>query len=55
MAPLHKSTQCQVVVAHVSERVAAIVLACMHQALMFKQMVDDLKGIRPLEICKGLD
>ena len=55
MASLHEDSQGQVVVAHVCERVAAVVLACVEHALMLEQVIHNFEGARALQVGKRFD
>ena len=55
MPSLHKDSQGQVVVAHVCERVAAVVLSCVEHALMLEQVIHNFEGARALKVGQGFD
>ena len=45
VATFHKYAQCQVIVAHIGQGVATIVLTCVEDAFVLQQVIDDLERV----------
>ena len=45
VATLHKDAKSQIIVAHIGQGVATIVLACVEHALVLQQVIDDLERV----------